>query len=145
MYSKIIEVRWSDLDANGHVTHTAYGNFATHTRTSWMAQMGYPIQDLIKMGVLAVATRENIEYHREVFLNEQVKIVVYFAGASQDHTRWKFRHEIYKETGKIAAINTIYGAWIDSMTRKVAQPPQQFINVINTIERYLDFEIISTK
>lgn len=141
-FSKEIEVRWSDLDANGHVTHTAYASFATHTRTSWMNEIGFPIQKLIELGLLAVLTKELIDYHREVFLNEKIKVIVYYAGASLDSSRWKFRQEIYKENNKLAAIDIVYGAWIGSASRKIVVPAQDFINALSTIDRYPDFEII---
>lgn len=142
-FSKEIEVRWSDLDANGHVTHTAYASFATHTRTSWMNDIGFPIPKLIEAGVIAVLTKEVIEYHREVFLNEKIKVVVYYAGASVDNSRWKFRQEIYKENGKLAAVDTVYGAWISTTTRRVVIPPQDFLAALNQVEKTESFETIS--
>lgn len=141
-YTKEIEVRWSDLDANGHVTHTAYASFATHTRTSWMNEIGFPIPKLIELGLLAVLTKEVIDYHREVFLNEKIKVVVYYAGASSDSTRWKFRQEIYKENGKLAAVDTVYGAWINTGTRRIVVPPQDFLTALNQVEKAKEFETI---
>lgn len=141
-FTKEIEVRWSDLDANGHVTHTAYANFATHTRTSWMKEIGFPIQKLIKMGLLGVLTRETTEYYREIFLSEKVTIKVYYGGGSIDGSRWKFIHKIYKADGKLSAVNTVYGAWLNTEIRKITIPPQNFLDSLNTVEKTEDFEVI---
>ena len=32
-YHKQVEVRWSDIDANQHMRHSAYADLCTHTRT----------------------------------------------------------------------------------------------------------------
>lgn len=144
MFEKEIEVRWSDLDANKHVTHTSYATFATHARVSWMEAMGCSIERLLVLGFNAVLLKEHTEYYREIFLSEKVAIKVIFAGSSADNAHWKFIHEIYKSDGKLAAINTVYGAWMSSKTRKIAIPPKEFLDLIKNVPRTPDFEIIAT-
>lgn len=144
-FIKEIEVRWSDLDANGHVTHTAYATFATHTRVSWMGQIGFSIEKLLALGLHGVLLKEQVEYYREVFLGEKVTVKIHYAGTSLDHARWKFIHEIYKSNGKLAAVDTVYGAWLDGTSRKMATPPQGFLDALDTVEKTSDFEIIGHK
>lgn len=142
MFKKEIEVRWNDLDANQHVTHTAYATFATHARVSWMDYIGCSIVKLLDLGFNAILLKEHTEYYREIFLGEKVTVHILFAGASPDNSRWKFIHEIHKSDGKLAAVNTVYGAWLSTVTRKIAVPPKEFLDLIQNVPRTDDFEII---
>ena len=36
MYKKQFEIRWSDIDANGHLANSAYTNFMSHARMSFL-------------------------------------------------------------------------------------------------------------
>ena len=40
MYKKHFEIRWSDVDANGHLANSAYTNFMSHTRMAFFAENG---------------------------------------------------------------------------------------------------------
>ncbi len=143
IFKKTIEVRWSDIDANGHVTHTAYGTFATHTRVAWMASVDCNMTKLLELGFAAVLLKEQTEYFREIFLGEEVSIELYFAGSTKDNSRWKFVHKIYSANGKLSAINTVYGAWIDTSIRRIAPPPQYLLDRIQDLAMTDDFEHIA--
>lgn len=140
IFKKIIEVRWSDIDANGHVTHTSYGAFATHARVAWMASVDCNMTKLLELGFAAVLLKEQTEYFREIFLGEEVTIELYFAGSTKNNSRWKFVHKIYSANKKLSAINTVYGAWIDTSIRKIAPPPKYLLDRLKDLPRTNDFE-----
>ena len=143
IFKKTIEVRWSDIDANGHVNHTAYGTFATHTRVAWMNSVDCNMTKLLEFGFAAVLLKEQTEYFREIFLGEEATIELFFAGNSSDNSRWKFVHKIYSAKNKLSAINTVYGAWIDTSIRRIAPPPQYIINLVQNLAKTDDFEHIA--
>lgn len=145
IFKKTIEVRWSDIDANQHVTHTSYATFATHTRVEWMKSIGCSMSDLINLGFSAVLLKEQTEYFREVLLSELVTVELFFAGESRDHSRWKFVHNIYNANGKLSAKHTVYGAWINSVTRRISPPPQHLLDSLVGLEHSDDFENLDTK
>lgn len=140
IFKKVIEVRWSDIDANHHVTHTAYATFATHTRVEWMASMDCGMQKLLEMGFGAVLLKEQTEYYREILLGEQVTVELYFAGESEDYSLWKFVHKLYNSKGKLSALHTVYGAWIDSNLRKISPPPAYLLDRLQGLEKSDNFE-----
>lgn len=143
IFKKVIEVRWSDIDANQHVTHTAYATFATHTRMEWMNSVGCSMTKLIDLGFSGVLLKDQTEYIREVFLSEKVSVELFLVGESADRSKWKFLHKIYKENQKLAAIYTAYGAWINISTRKIATPPNELLNVlVGNVTRSDDLEIL---
>ena len=44
MYKKDFEIRWSDVDANGHLANSAYTNFMSHTRMGFFIAYGFSMQ-----------------------------------------------------------------------------------------------------
>lgn len=142
IFRKKLEVRWSDIDANSHVTHTSYAQFATHTRVEWMRSIGYSMSDLIAKGITGVLLKEETQYHREVFLGEHVSIELSLLGESTDHSRWKFLHNIYNSKHKLAAIHIVYGAWISLDSRKICPPPHDFVDLIKDLPKDKDFTVL---
>lgn len=142
IFRKKLEVRWSDIDANSHVTHTSYAQFATHTRVEWMRSIGYTMSDLIAKGFTGVLLKEETEYYREVFLGENVSIELFMLGESPDHSRWKFLHNIYNSSKKLAAKHIVHGAWISVETRKICPPPRDFINLVKDLPKSKDFVVL---
>ena len=142
LFKKTIDVRWADIDANQHLTHTAYATFATHTRVEWMASCGYGMDKLLESGFAAVLLKEQTEYFREIFLGETVTVELYFAGSNENHSRWKFIHKLYNTSYKLSSINTIYGAWININTRKIAPPPAYLLEQLNNLTKVDDFEYL---
>ncbi len=143
IFKKTIEVRWSDIDANQHVTHTAYATFATHTRVEWMASLGCSMIKLLELGFGAVLLKEQTEYLREILLGEAVTVELYFAGGSEDNSLWKFVHKLYTSKGKLSALHTVYGAWIDSAARKISPPPAYLLERMTLLQKTEDFEILT--
>lgn len=143
IFKKKLEVRWSDIDANNHVTHTSYASFATHTRVEWMRSLGYSMSDIIAKGVTAVLLKEETEYYKEVFLGEHVTVELSLLGDSPDYSRWKFLHKIYNSEHKLCASHLVYGAWLDTSTRRITTPPNEFINLIKDLPRDKNYTIIT--
>ncbi|MBP9742170.1 MAG: acyl-CoA thioesterase [Burkholderiales bacterium] len=142
IFKKNIEVRWSDIDANGHLNHTIYGEFCTNTRIAWMESIDYSIKNLLNMGLAAVLLKEQTEYFCEIFLGETVTVELYFAGISPDKSRWKFAHKIFNSKGKLSAINIVYGAWIEIKNRKIAAAPLAVVKKLEDLTKYEGFEML---
>ncbi len=142
IFRKELEVRWSDIDANAHVTHTSYAQFATHTRVEWMRSQGYSLGNMIAKGFTAVLLKEETEYYREVFLGEQVTVELIVLGRSADYAKWKFLHNIYNSNNKLAAKHTVHGAWISTTTRKICPPPEDFIHLIEDLPKGEGFIVL---
>ncbi len=48
MYIKQFEVRWNDIDANRHLANSAYINFMSHTRLSFMLENGFGQEQMVE-------------------------------------------------------------------------------------------------
>ncbi len=140
IFKKSFEVHFSDIDAYQHVTHTSYTTFATNTRIAWMNHIGLPLMTLFNSGYAAVLMKEQTEFFREILMGENISVALKLLGASNDYSAWKFIHDIYKENGKLSAIYTVQGVWIDAISRKITTPPKKLIDQLQTIMSVDEFE-----
>lgn len=141
-FNKTVEVRWSDIDMNRHVRHSAYADFCTHVRVEWLTAMGFPPERFAELGFGPVIFREETEYYREVHLGERITVDVELSGASADNGRFRFRHHVIKPDGQVAATHEILGAWLDLRARKLIVPPPAMAEVLAGLERSPNFSEI---
>ncbi|QIZ00987.1 acyl-CoA thioesterase [Streptomyces sp. S1D4-11] len=123
IFKKSFEVRWDDVDLNGHLRSTRYSEYASTARLSFLTESGWDVRALQKEGFGAVLLSEEVTYLREVFLAEQVSVLCQVVGLSADGARWRIQHAVSRENGDEAAVVRSLGAWIDVRARKISAPP----------------------
>ncbi|MET7694917.1 thioesterase family protein [Streptomyces sp. NPDC005483] len=121
--TKSFEVRWDDLDLNGHLRNTRYLEYASTARLAFLVASGWTPRDLLKAGIGAVALGEEVRYLREVLPLEVVTVVSRVVGLSTDGARWRFEHIFVRKDGKEAAVVRTLGTWIDLAARRTTAPP----------------------
>lgn len=139
-YSKPYEIRWSDIDANGHVNYAAYIDAAGDLRYRFFTEHGFPPERFVQLGVGPVYTTIHADFFREVLMGETVTITYLLSGLSPSGARWKVHHEILKNNGKKAVSIDIEGTILNLTTRKPALPPPELLQTFNLIPRTTDFE-----
>ncbi len=139
-FSKTLELRWSDADANGHVRHSVYGELGAEARIAWLAESGFPWKRCEELGVGIVILREELEYRRELGIGERVRVDLRALGLSPDGARWKFRHEVLREDGALAARIVASGGWLDLARRRLTLPPEALAAALRALERAEGFE-----
>jgi acyl-CoA thioester hydrolase len=144
-YSKHYEMRWSDLDANGHVNYSAYINAAGDLRYRFFWEHDFPPEKFEALGIGPVYTAIHAQFLREVRLGETVTITYALSGLSPQASRWKVHHDILKSNGKKAVILEIEGAILDLTTRKPAFPTSDLMQTFSLIPRAKDFEVLSER
>ena len=142
-YSKTYEIRWSDLDANGHVNYSAYIDAAGDLRYRFFTEHGFPPDKFFELGIGPVYTTIHAEFFREVLIGETITITYALAGLSPSGGRWKVHHEILKSNGKKAVTLDIEGAILNLSTRKPVLPTPELFETFHLIPRADDFEILS--
>ena len=142
-YFKTYEIRWSDLDANGHVNYSAYINAAGDVRYHFLWEHDFPPERFEQMGIGPVYTAIHAEFLREVRLGETVTITYTVSGLSPQAGRWKVHHDILKSNGKKAVSLDIEGVILNLSTRKLAHPTPELLQTFNLIPRAKDFEVLS--
>lgn len=137
--------RWADFDANIHMRHTAYNDYAAEVRLRFFNKFGITIQDFTQEKVGPILFEENTRFLKEIRMGEDISVNLKLLGLSSKGERWKIQHEVFNGKGTLAAIITVYGAWIDLVKRKLSVPPVKFQTIFTDVERAENFEEIILK
>jgi acyl-CoA thioester hydrolase len=141
-YSNTYEIRWSDLDANGHVNYAVYIDAAGDLRYRFFIEHGFPPEKFSELGIGPVYTTIHAEFFREVRMGETVIITYVLSGLSPSGVRWKVHHGILKSNGKKAVSLEIEGTILNLTTRRPALPTPELLQTFNLIPRASDFEML---
>jgi acyl-CoA thioester hydrolase len=141
-FSMPIQLRWSDIDANRHLRHSAYYDFGAAVRVKYLSENGITSERLEELHLGPVLFREEAIFKREVKFEDQITIDVQLLKSTQDYGRWSIRHHIVKSDGTLAAIINIDAAWIDLVKRKLAIPPESIREAFEAFPKSPDFQFI---
>lgn len=134
--------KWSDFDPNRHMRHTAYNDYAAEVRIRFFKHVGLPVEEIAKDNFGPILFTEYTSFRKEIHTGEDIVVNVKLSGLSKDKRKWKMRHEVINEAGKIAAIIEVYGAWLDLIKRKLGILPKKYDSLLSSMEKTDDFEVI---
>lgn len=117
-------VLWAQLDANMHMRHSAYADFAAQARLNMLDKLGMKAEELVALKLGPILFREELIYHREVGPNDYLKVTCVMTKSRKDGSRWSIRHEIFRKDGVKAATINVDGAWLDVVKRKLGTLPE---------------------
>ena len=145
--SKIFErefhVRWSDLDPNFHMRHSAYADLCAATRFDYLGSLGFTMEKFNELRMGPIIFNESLNYFKEVRSGDQVRVNVQISGLSKDGRKWKMHQEMFRASDdQLVATLDISGAWFNLVTRKVAEPPALLRDQVETVPRTADFKEI---
>ncbi|QIE60046.1 thioesterase [Rasiella rasia] len=143
MYTKEFEVRWNDIDANRHLANSAYINYMSHTRLSFMQKNGFGQADMVRHNIGPVVFYEHMFYFKEVFPGKPIKVSMELKGISEDGMYFSFLHNFYDQRGRNLARCEMMAGWIDLNTRKLRAIPEELLENLNTLSKTDDFYTIT--
>ncbi len=143
MYKKDFEIRWSDVDANGHLANSAYLNFMSHTRVGFLNEHGFSMKKLIEYGIGPVVFSEQIHYFKESFLGQMLTVTLNVSGLSDDGMFFEFEHNFYNQKGKHVATCDILVAWMDLKTRSLTMLPEYLKALVEKFPKSLNFKTLT--
>ncbi len=141
-YTIPFTTRWADFDPNLHMRHSAYNDYAAEVRLRYFKAKGITINVLAKEAIGPILFEEHTSFRKEIHLGENITGTIQLVGLSKNGERWKLRHKLYNEAGDLAAKIQVYGAWIDTVKRKLTTPPNSFQLLFTDLEKTSDFEEI---
>jgi acyl-CoA thioester hydrolase len=121
-FSTTLQIRWADIDANGHLRHSAYFDFGATARMMFMSENGLTIGKLKELDIGPVLFREEAMFKREIRLEDVITVDVILTKSTPDFSRWSLRHHFCKADGSLAATINLDAAWIDTKLRKLTKP-----------------------
>ena len=141
-YTIPLQVRWSDIDQNRHLRHSAYYDYGATARIACFSQHGLTNLKFEELRIGPILFREEAIFKREIKFEDRITIDLAVTKATPDFARWSVRHHLYKEDGTLAAMINLDGAWIDILARKLAVPDDFIQNVFRDFPKAPDFEQI---
>lgn len=140
-FTKELSIRWSDLDPNFHVRHSAYYDFGAQHRIEILEQLGLTLKLMQEQFFGPVLFKEECIFRREIRLDSKVFISTKIGKMKADGSRWTIVHELKNEHDKLYATISVDGAWIDMKKRKIAVPtPEIAAEVMNLIPKTIDYQ-----
>ena len=143
MYKKQFEIRWSDVDANGHLANSAYTNFMSHTRMAFFLEFGYSMPSMKKHNVGPVVFYEHMYYFKEAFLGTPITVTMEVSGISDDGMLFMFEHNFYNHKGENLAYCEMQGAWIDLNARKLTALPKPLLDLAHKFPKSESFKVLT--
>lgn len=122
LFSRKIQIRWADIDANHHLRHSAYYDFGAAVRMMFLNEHGLTTEKLQQLHIGPILFREEAVFRREIRFEDDLTVDLSLIKSTPDYSRWSFQHQFIKGDGILAAAITIDGAWIDTIKRKLAVP-----------------------
>lgn len=133
------KVMWSQIDANMHLRHSAYADFAAQARLQILENLGFDSGLLEKLKIGPILFREELIYMREVRPSDSVKVTCVMTSCRPDASRWSFSQELFRGDGVKAAQINVQGAWVDKEKRKLAALPEEWAKAFMHIPKSPDF------
>ncbi len=142
-FSKELSIRWSDLDPNFHLRHSAYYDFGAQHRIEILSQEGLTMKVMQEQNFGPIAFREECVFRKEIHLGDKIVISTKIGKMRDDASRWTIVHDLHNQDGVLCAKITIDGAWMDTKLRKLAVPtPAIALQVMNAIPKTEDFILL---
>lgn len=141
-YSQPVILRWSDLDPNFHLRHSAYYDFAAWVRICFLTDQGFTLDVMQQYHFGPILFREECVYRREIKLGDDVIINTQLLKGKEDLSRWTIQHQFIKNGDQLAATLTVDGAWMDTQLRKLTVLPDHAREAFARMPKAENFEWI---
>ena len=142
MYTKTLYAGWADMDFNSHMKNTAYLDKAADVRQMFLIEHGFPVEEFMRLKIGPVVMKDEVEYFKEIRLQQQIKVTYALAGHALDGSRFLLRHEIFRPDGELSARVTSTGGWLNLTGRKLVAPPPALLSAMNSLEKTSDFIVL---
>ncbi|NPV92411.1 MAG: acyl-CoA thioesterase [Firmicutes bacterium] len=110
------------IDSYGHMNNAQYLILLEEARTQFLERVGFPLEELLRQGLLIFINEIQIRFKRPALLGERLEIFNWFPVLSRARVTW--RQEIRLENGgELVAAATVSGGFIKN-GRVIPIPPE---------------------
>ena len=135
-----LQIRWSDLDANFHLRHSVFYDWAAMCRLDFLQSKGLTLELMQRLQFGPIIFREEAVFRKEIKYGEKISINLNIIKGRRDYSRWTIAHQIKKDDGTLCATITVDGAWLNVAERKLFMPPVEVKNVFEQMPINEGFE-----
>jgi len=87
MYTRKLYAGWADMDFNSHMKNTAYLDKTADVRQMFLIENGFPMEEFLRLRIGPVVMKDEVEYFREVGLQQEITVTYLLAGHATDGSR----------------------------------------------------------
>ena len=132
------------MDFNSHMKNTAYLDKTADVRQMFLIENGFPVEEFTRLRIGPVVMKDEIEYFREIGLQQKIDVTYALAGHALDGSRFLLRHEIFRLDGELSARVLSAGGWLNLDKRKIVAPPPALFAAMDSLERTDDFVVLAS-
>ena len=138
-FNRPVQIRWSDLDPNFHLRHSVYYDWGAFCRVAFLNEYGLNAAIMQELQFGPILFREECIFRKEIRSDDEVVIDLKLISAKRDYSRWSIQHRIMKGEQMVCALLTVDGAWLNTVARKLATPPEKVHVVFEQMPRSESF------
>lgn len=83
-FEKNIEIRWSDLDPNNHLRHSAYYDYGAYSRICFLNEHGLTAEIMLQHNIGPILFREECLFKKEIKFGDTIMVNVKLDKATPD-------------------------------------------------------------
>ena len=128
-----IEVRYGDLDPQGHVNNAKFLTYFEQARMAYWVKLGLFTKDQSFMELGIILADVHISYRAPVFYGQNIKVGVHVARLGSKSMTWK-QNIVDADTGKELANGEVIMVAYDYKEEKSIAVPQEWREKIGAFE-----------
>ena len=128
-----IEVRYGDLDPQGHVNHAKHLTYFEQARIHYMIELGLFTRDQSFMQIGVIVADVHITYLEPIYFGQNIKVGVHAAKLGSKSMTWE-QNIVDADTGREFARGEVIIVTYDYKDEKTIPVPQEWRERITSFE-----------
>ena len=128
-----IEVRYGDLDPQGHVNNAKHLTFFEQARIAYMIELGMFSKDQSFMEIGVILADVHITYHAPIYFGEHIKVGVHAMKLGNKSMTWA-QNIVDAQTGQVLAKGEVVMVTYDYKEEKTINLPHEWREKIKVFE-----------
>lgn len=129
-----IEVRYGDLDPQGHVNNAKHLTYFEQARIAYLIELGLFTKDQSFMKIGIIVADVHITYLEPIFFGQSIKVGMHASRLGNKSMSWE-QNIVDVDTGKELAKGELIIVTYDYKDKKTISIPQEWREKISTFER----------
>ncbi|MEZ4373523.1 MAG: thioesterase family protein [Polyangiaceae bacterium] len=131
-FSHVIQVRFADTDAQGHVFFANYLTFFDETLTAYMRAIGCPWQRMIELGVDIVYADSRCQHRGRSFFEDQLRVQGKISHIGNSSVTSRYR--AFRGENELVAEGQLVCVCINRETKQKVSCPEELREAVQRFE-----------
>jgi len=129
-----VEIRYGDLDPQGHVNNAKHLTYFEQARVAYLIELGLFTKDQSFMEIGVILADAHITYLEPIQFGQEVRVGVHISKLGNKSMTW-MQNIVDAKTGKELAKGEVVMVTYDYRAGKTIPIPQEWMEKITTFER----------